>query len=110
MIMIDRRKYTRHSLSRPCKVYHEATGRYWPAVTWDCSSGGVLVALEATRELSPGDRVVVYIAWSSCGLLSKKDGLVAEVKRCLPRTDGRQMLGVQFAEEIAGFGLPAAAA
>jgi hypothetical protein len=79
-------------------------------VTWDCSGSGVLLSVDASRELKPGDQLVVYIAWSSRALLKKNEGVMAEVKRSLPRHDGRQMVGVQFAEELAGFGTQAAAA
>ncbi len=107
---MERRKQARHALNRPCKVHHPDSGRYWPAVTCDCSGTGLLMSVDASRDLLPGDRVVVYIAWSSRALLSKNEGVHAEVKRCLPRQDGRQLVGVQFAEELAGFGTQAAAA
>lgn len=85
------------SVSKACKVFHRPTGRYWPAVTWDVSSGGVLLGIDAPRPLERGDTVEVFVSWGDKALLSKEDRMIAEVKRVLPRTDGKQLVGVEFA-------------
>ncbi len=96
----DRRRSPRAVLSRPCKIHHVPTGRYWPGVTWDISSGGVLLGVDAPRDLKPGDAIELYISWSSRPLLKSEDCIIAEVKRVLPRTDGRQFVGLEFAEQL----------
>lgn len=92
----DRRRTPRTPLTRACKVLHAPTGRYWPAVSWDLSSTGMLLGIDSPRELTPGDSLEVYIAWSNKPLLRSEEKIIAEVKRVLPRTDGRQLVGVEF--------------
>jgi len=98
--MNQRRQHARSPLSRPCKVFHKATGRYWSAVTWDLSCGGTLLAVDAPRELKPGDEIDLFVAWSSRTLLSVRDCVAGEVRRVLMRTDGKQMVGVAFSGEL----------
>jgi len=97
----DRRQNPRLPLSRPGKILHVPSGRYWPAVTWDMSLSGMLLGIDAPREIKPGDTLEIYVAWSCRPLMRSEDKIIAEVKRVMPRTDGRQLVGVQFAAPIA---------
>jgi hypothetical protein len=97
----DRRQNPRMNLSRPGKVRHVPTGRFWPAVTWDMSLSGMLLGVDAPRDIQPGDTLEIYVAWSCRPLLRSDDKIMAEVKRVLPRTDGRQLVGVEFVTPLA---------
>ncbi|MEY3231799.1 MAG: PilZ domain [Planctomycetota bacterium] len=106
----DRRAETRAPLSCACKVLHEASGRYWYATARDVSRHGMLLGVESTRPLQPGDRVMVHVAWSPTPLLASREGVIAEVKRVMPRIDGVQYVGVRFAAALDGVSPAAAAA
>lgn len=98
--MNEQRQHARSNVSRPCKVFHRATGRYWPAVMWDLSMGGSLLAVDAPRELKPGEEIDLHIAWSARTLLSIRDGLPGQVRRVLLRSDGKQMIGIAFSHAL----------
>ena len=88
-------------MDRPCKVLHAPTGRYAAGHTSDLSRGGVLLELHWARVLRPGDDIEVFIAWSDRTILQAQDGIRGCVRRVLTATDGRQMVGVEFAEDLA---------
>ncbi len=100
-VATEHRRHERHSVCRPCKVFHEPTGRYIAGFTADVSAGGALLDLTHQRPLRPGDRIEVFIAWADRVLLTSQDAIVAEVKRTMVRGNGRQLVGVQFAQELA---------
>lgn len=106
----DRRVEARSPLSCDCKVRHEASGRYWYAQSRDVSRHGMLLGVESTRALQPGDRLVVHVAWSPATVLATGQGVIAEVKRVMPRIDGVQYVGVRFAHALDGVSAAAAAA
>ncbi len=106
----DRRIEARVPLSCACKVLHEASGRYWHAQARDVSRHGMLLGVESTRALQPGDRLVVHVAWSPRPLLATSEGVIAEVKRVMPRIDGMQYVGVRFEDALDGVSAAAAAA
>jgi hypothetical protein len=106
----DRRAEARAPLSCACKVLHEASGRYWYATARDVSPHGMLLGVESTRPLQPGDRVTVHVAWSPAPLLASRDGVIAEVKRVMPRINGVQYVGVRFAAALNGVSPAALAA
>lgn len=105
----DRRVEARVPLSCACKVLHEPSGRYWYARARDVSRHGMLLGVESTRALQPGDRLVVHVAWSPRPLLATDQGVIAEVKRVMPRIDGVQYVGVRFADALEGVSAAAAA-
>lgn len=61
------------------------------------------------RTLRPGDEITVYIAWSDRGVLHEGDAVPASVRRVLAMADGRQLVGVEFAEALGQRALAAAA-
>lgn len=104
----DRRKHTRVSVSRPCKLYHRATGRYLPARTCDVSASGALVRVTAPRPLVPGDEIEVYIAWSSRSLLTTSEQVRGRVTRTMFEGND-QIVGVEFVAARAQAAQPVAA-
>jgi len=86
--------------SKPAKVFHPASGKYWPGVTWDQSDQGMLLGVDAPRDLTPGEEIEVFIAWGERGLLSRTESMKAQIRRVLKRTDGKQMIGIELAEAI----------
>lgn len=107
-IQVERRASRREPFSKPAKVFHPSSGKYWPGVTWDQSKQGMLIGVDAPRDLTPGEEIEVFIAWSERGLLSRNESMKAQIRRVLKRTDGKQMIGIELAEEIKSHRLAAA--
>ena len=68
----DRRRWERRELAAPCKVLHEASGRYLHGVTRNVSDGGVLLTLAEGRPLLPGEPVLVGVAIEGKPLLGSE--------------------------------------
>lgn len=96
----ERRTSPRQNIRRSCKVLHEPTGRYIGGHTRDLSPGGTLLELETTRPLRPGDSLALFIAWNEDVLLYNDDAMRAEVKHVLPMFNGRQLVGLEFAQAL----------
>lgn len=97
---VERRTSRRVPLSKAAKVFHPASGKYWPGVTWDQSDQGMLLGVDAPRDLTPGEEIEVFIAWGERGLLSRSESMKAQIRRVLKRTDGKQMIGIELAEAM----------
>jgi hypothetical protein len=97
----NRRTHPRQALARPCKVFHAPTGRYAVGQLADVSRSGALVDIRWTRTLHPGDEIEIYIAWSDRAVLTARDGVRGSVRRAMSLEDGRQMVGVEFADVMA---------
>ena len=93
---IDRRRDRRLPLERRMKLMCPLTGRYYAGRTRDYSAGGVLLALDGTWRLGPGQQVRVGIDWTGREGLIKSDTMpVASVVRAAS-LDGREHLAVAF--------------
>lgn len=60
----DRRRFPRVAMTRPVKVRHGVTGKYVAGETIDLSDGGVLLRLDKSIGLEPGQAVRVGIVHS----------------------------------------------
>lgn len=104
----DRRGFPRFEVSRPCKAFHPATGRFIAGRTRNLSAAGAMIDLDSPRELGEGERIELAIAWSRRAVLPADALVEATVVRTiatirLPDGTVRRTLGVRFAkaEEIA---------
>jgi hypothetical protein len=100
-IIPNRRRHPRHSLTRPCKVFHWPTQRYLFSTTCDVSNGGALLLIDSMRMLAPDDRIDVLIAWNEEMILRESDHIRARVVRSLPSRDHEQLVAVEFDQAIA---------
>lgn len=92
----ERRQHHRTTLDRPCKVYHEGSGRYYAARTRDVSAGGVLVELLTARRLEPGDAVRLHRGVSLSQVLEASRGVPASVVRSLRVGETTQVVAIRF--------------
>ena len=92
----DRRTHQRHALTRPCKVYHDATGRYAAGETADLSRAGALIRVQSPRPWNPGDEVKLFLAWSDRAVLTSRDAIIARVVRAAALDGDRRYVGLEF--------------
>jgi|GEM_PF-2681074 len=59
----DRRKHTRHPLTRPAKLFCPGSGRFLAGRTRNISAGGVLVEIDAPDSITSGDAIKLTIAF-----------------------------------------------
>jgi hypothetical protein len=93
---IERRRQERVALTRPVKVYHAESGRYFSGYTRDVSGGGVLLMIEAPRAIEPGENLEVHIAWDDRSLLRRSEAAWGKVVRVLRTDTPRQYVAVEF--------------
>ncbi len=98
----ERRREVRQAVTRPCKVLHGPTGRYIAAETRDVSAMGTLLTVDSPREIMPGDRVDVLIAWDDRGLLREEEARRGTVVRVMRGQGQRQYVGVSLASALEG--------
>ncbi len=97
---LERRRFERLNLSRPCKVYEPRSGKYYPALSEDLSVGGAMLHIGRTLEFVPGDVVYVGIALKRRQAVILNDEMQAcRVIRCLHLTDGNTVIAVEFDRE-----------
>ena len=94
----DRRRHARVAAARPCKVFRESTCRYTAATTRDVSAGGVLLELQPSRPILPGERLGVGIAWTGAAILSDTAMIDGVVVRVEDLDDDRQSVAVRFSK------------
>ena len=100
MDTIDRRRFQRHDLEKPCKVYDPASRRFAPGQTRNISRCGALVTVQWARPMSPGDPIDIVIAWSPRPLLPADSMVRARVSRTLASTGEVQVLALEFDNDI----------
>lgn len=103
----EHRAHPRAALSRPAKVFHHNSARYFPAHTCNLSRGGTLLRLDSRRPFNPGDRIDILIAWSDRALLHHKDAIPATIARSARGPAGETFVAAAFNEPLA---MPIAAA
>ena len=97
----ERRQHERVTITRPCKVFREATQRYLIAQSCDVSEGGVLVHLLSERPLTEGESVRLAIAGTSSGVMRDaelRDGIVV---RCVSDLYNLQTVAIRYGQEEA---------
>jgi hypothetical protein len=105
----DRRRHQRFGVNRPCKLFHRATRRYLCAETVDVAAGGVLIRIEPTRPIAPGDEISVVVAWNDEVLLSADAQIPGKVLRVLPAENGMQLIACEFKSAALAVTMAAAA-
>ena len=105
----ERRRHQRFGVNRPCKLFHRATRRYLCAETVDVASGGVLIRIEPTRPISPGDEISVVFAWNDEVLLAADAQIPGRVIRVLQQDNGMQLIACEFKASALAVTLAAAA-
>jgi len=109
MLRIDheRRRGARLAVSRPCKVFEPRSGKYRAGMTRNISAGGMLLRLDRTVHLEPGDRLFIAVARRRVhGLLRSCDMLEATVVRARADTSGESMIAVVLHDPPTALGLP----
>lgn len=96
----ERRQHPRSPITRPCKLFRCATGRYESGQIVNLSSSGALVEVVAPRPLAQGDRVRLGVLWSGAGVLRDDRLLEARVVRSHRSDNGRQTVAVEFAPAL----------
>lgn len=105
----ERRHHQRFNVNRPCKLFHRATRRYLCAETVDVAAGGVLIRVEPTRPITPGDDISLVVAWNDEVLLSADAQIPGRVTRVLPAENGMQFVACEFKTAALAVTLAAAA-
>lgn len=95
----DRRRHTRWSLDRACKIRRASSITFEPARTFDVSPGGAKVVMLGEKRYAVGDRIELAVAWSDEAVVSRESLIVGRVVRTGPCTDG-QTLAVQFEHTV----------
>ena len=97
----DRRRFSRQSVVRPCKIVDRRSLRPCAAGnTTDLSEGGSLVCVQRERLFSPGDIVEIGIAWGRNPLIAADELIRARVIRVLPVDHHQQALALEFEQQI----------
>jgi len=97
----NRRRHTRYSIEKACKVYHPASRRYSGGQTVNVSDGGAMVLVDGWRPLSAGEELDVVIAWTAKPVLPADSMLRGRVVRSTLDDAGRQVVAVEFDEAVA---------
>lgn len=90
----ERRRGDRIAMRRPCKIYDPRTRKYVAGSTCNVAPGGMLLLVDRTLELHPGDRVYIGVAPRRHALLRSEELVEAEVVRVPPRSAGETMFAV----------------
>lgn len=98
---IERRRHTRMSLIRPCKVRDCKTFVYSPGLTCDVSASGALLRVDRVRPVVPGDQIEVAVAWTRDAVLSAESMVKAIVRRVIPIDHYHQSVAVEFEPAVA---------
>jgi c-di-GMP-binding flagellar brake protein YcgR len=103
----ERRAHPRVSLTRPCKVYEPRSRKFLPGTTCNISAGGLLMRIERSLPVEPGDRLYVAIPHKRRDVFLRADEMLeCRVVRALPMTSGETALAVQFITPPAQFAFP----
>jgi c-di-GMP-binding flagellar brake protein YcgR len=92
----ERRKHTRMYVRKPCKIFHRQTRQYLAASTHDFSIGGAMVWLESARPLTVGDEIELIVGWGASAIVTADAGVVGQVLRVLPMSEGKQAAAIRF--------------
>jgi hypothetical protein len=100
MVDQERRTHERVNVERLCKLYLPRAGKYVSGLTWDLSSGGVLLHLDIATRVSAGDRLYVGIAFKRWQAVLAADEMIeAEVVRVDQAAGERIAVAARFVQE-----------
>lgn len=91
----ERRRHTRQSVTKACKIFHRPSRRYIPALTCDASLGGVLLSIDWPQFVGVGDEIDVFVSWSGDVIAAENRAKRGSVRR-VPASSGRQLIAVEF--------------
>ncbi len=101
MIDWERRSGPREDMARPCKIFIRKIGRYLPGMTWNLSTGGVLIQTQRLP-VQPGDRLCVGVSLKRRqAVLPAGEMLEGEIVRIFSTTADRMALAVRFLSAVA---------
>jgi hypothetical protein len=92
----DRRRHHREPTSRPCKIFHWPSQRYYPGQICDLSPGGALVRIDAPRSFAVEDPVDLLIAWEGEAVLSSNSQARSTIVRAQSTYDRGQIVALEF--------------
>jgi hypothetical protein len=98
----ERRRGERIVTRRPCKIYDPRTRKYVAGSTCNVAPGGMLLLVDRSLALRPGDRVYVGVPPRRHALLRSEELVEAGVVRVVERPAGETMFAVRL--ESAGTG------
>lgn len=96
---VERRRHTRWTLERPCKVRRASSITFEPARTVNVAPGGARVLVLGEKHYVVGDRIEMAVAWDSEPVVSRDGLLVGRVVRVMPAEVG-QSLAIQFEQAM----------
>lgn len=96
---VERRRHTRWSLERPCKMRRASSITFEPARTVNVAPGGVRINALGEKRYSVGDRVEIAIAWDGESVVGRDSLLIGRVVR-ITRGEVGQSLAIQFEQPM----------
>ncbi len=96
---VERRRHTRWTLERPCKVRRASSITFEPARTVNVAPGGARVVVLGEKHYVVGDRIEMAVAWDSQPVVSREGLLIGRVVRVMPAEVG-QALAIQFEQAM----------
>ena len=99
---LERRRHTRHTIVRSCKVRDRRTLLFSAGKTSDISISGALVRVDRIRPFAPGDELELVIAWGEDAVLSSAGIVKARVRRVTPIDHHHQAIAIEFDAMAAG--------
>ncbi len=98
----ERRAQPRETAARPCKLYVPRVGRYLPGSTSNLSSGGVLLRLEQSAGVAPGDSVFLGIAMKRHHVILVANEMIeARIVRVMETPEDGVVLAARFVRTAA---------
>ncbi len=92
---VERRRHTRWTLERPCKVRRASSITFEPARTVNVAPGGARIVVMGEKSYVIGDRVEMAVAWDSEPVVSRENLLIGRVVR-VNLSESGQTLAIQF--------------
>lgn len=93
---LERRRHTRHTMVRTCKVRDRRTLLFSAGKTSDISISGALVRVDRIRPFAAGDELELIISWGEDAVLSSAGIVKAKVRRVLPIDHHHQAIAIEF--------------
>lgn len=97
---LERRRHTRFSVVRSCKVRDRRTLLFSAGKTSDLSESGALIRVDRTRPFAEGDVLELVISWNGERVLSSEGLLRATVRRVTPIDYHHQAVAVEFEQSM----------
>ena len=96
---VERRRHTRWTLERPCKMRRSSGITFEPARTINVAPGGVRLTALGEKRYDVGDRVEIAIAWDGESVVGRDALLIGRIVRIMPGKSGPS-LAIQFEQPM----------